>query len=54
MFFRDVTEMKSPDIRRLVYSLKTRIGIWAKEMLGYTGFSPHDVIFNVDSILMQS
>lgn len=34
-----------------LHSLKLRIGVWAKELLGYITFSPHDVIYNLDSML---
>ena len=46
-------ETGSPNIHKFVYSLKIRIGIWAKEMLGYPGLSPNDVTYNIDSVLMQ-
>ena len=46
-------ELGSPNIHNFVYSLKTRIGIWATELLGYSGLSSHDVIYNIDSVLMQ-
>ena len=41
----------SPNIHKFVLSLKIRIGIWAKEMMGFSGFSPNDVTYNIDSIL---
>ena len=47
-------DMGSPELNTFVYSLKIRVGIWAKEMLGYTGVAPHDIIHNIDSILMQA
>ena len=34
------------NITKFVYSLKIRIGIWAKEMLGYPGWSSKDVTYN--------
>ena len=46
-------EMRALNIHNFVYSLKIRIRISAKEMLGYTGFAPHNVIYNIDSILLQ-
>ena len=33
-------EMAPTDHQRLSYSIKIRIGIWAKELLGYTGITP--------------
>lgn len=30
-------------------SLKIRIGVWAKELLGLISFSPTDIVCNVDS-----
>ena len=33
-------EMAPPDRGKASYSLKVRIGVWAKEMLGFAGLSP--------------
>ena len=44
---------KSPNLKIFVQSLKIRIGIWAKEMLGYKSFAPQNVIFNLDSNVLQ-
>lgn len=33
-------EQFSPDLHRFIYSLKVRIGLWAKELLGFTLVSP--------------
>ena len=41
----------SPNINNFVHSLKIRIGIWAKEMGGYPGWSADDVTYNINSIL---
>ena len=46
-------ERKSPNLQHFVLSLKFRIGIWAKELLGYTGLAPQNVIYNIDSIVLQ-
>ena len=46
-------EMKTPNFHLFVYSLKIRIGIWAKKMLAYNGFAPQNIIYNIDSILLQ-
>ena len=43
-----------PDHRKFINSLIIRIGIWAKEMLGFTLVAPHDVIYNVQNIYMLS
>ena len=43
-------ELKTPNLHNFVYSLKIRIGIWAKEMLGFSGFAPQNVIYNMDYI----
>ena len=45
-------EMGSPEFNKFVYSLKIRVRIWAKEMLGYAEVVPLDIIYNIDSILM--
>ena len=44
---------KTPNLRNFVQSLKIRIGIWAKEMLGYKSFAPQNVIYNIDSNVLQ-
>ena len=45
--------MKTPNLHLFVISLKIRIGIWAKEMLGYNGSDPQNTIYNVGSMLLQ-
>ena len=45
-------ENGSPNINNFVYSLKVRIGIWTKEMLGLPGWSSDDVTHNINSLLM--
>ena len=45
--------MMTPNFHRFVYSLKIRIGIWAKKMLGYNGSAPQNSIYNIGSILLQ-
>ena len=44
----------SPNLHNFVCSLKIRIGIWAKEMMGFSRLSPNDVKYNIDSILRQT
>ena len=46
-------ELKTPNLHNFISSLKIRIGIWAKEMLGYNGVVPQKIIYNIDSILLQ-
>ena len=45
-------EMSSPEFHNFVHTLKIRVGIWAKEILGCAGFSPQDFIHNIDAILL--
>ena len=40
----------SPNINNFIHSLKIRIGIWAKEMWGYPGWSNEDISYNINSI----
>ena len=46
-------EGRYPNLHNFVCSLKIRIRIWAKEMVGFSGVSPNDVTYNIDSILRQ-
>ena len=39
-----------PNQGKASYSLKIRIGVWAKEMLGYGGLSP--LLSNMDGLLI--
>ena len=45
-------ESKSINFQNFVLSLRFRIGTWAKEMMGISGYPPH-VIFNADSLLLS-
>ncbi|XP_057545956.1 uncharacterized protein LOC130824951 [Amaranthus tricolor] len=45
-------EEKIPNFHNFIMSLRSRIGLWAKEMLGTPGYAPN-VIFNVDSFILQ-
>ena len=45
-------EMKTPNLQIFVLSLKIRIGIWAKEMMGSSAYAPN-VIYNIDSFILQ-
>ena len=46
-------ESKSLNFQNFVTSLKLRIGTWAKEMMGLSGYPPH-VIFNVHSLILRA
>ena len=46
-------ENKIPHLQSFVMSLKFRIGTWAKEMFGVSGYTPN-VIFNADSFILQA
>ena len=46
-------ERKTPNLRNFVLSLKIRIGIWAREMLGSSGWTPN-VIHNADYFVLQA
>ncbi|XP_057520751.1 uncharacterized protein LOC130801015 [Amaranthus tricolor] len=43
----------TPNLQNFVFSLKIRIGIWARELLGSSGWTPH-VIHNADSFVLQA
>lgn len=44
-------EEYAPNLNFLVNTLKIRIGVWAKELLGITSFSPQDCMNNIEAIL---
>ena len=44
-------ENGDPNANNFIYSLKIRIGIWAKEMMGFPGWSSDDVTYNINSLL---
>ena len=46
-------ERKTPNLQNFVMTLRIRIGIWAKEMMGSTGCAPN-VIYNADSFILPS
>ena len=46
-------EMKTPNMHLFVFSVKIRIGIWAKEMLGYKGSAPQNTIYSSGHLLLQ-
>ena len=46
-------ERKTPNLHNFVLSLKIRIGIWAKEMMGSATGAPN-VIHNVESFVLQT
>ena len=46
-------ETKTPNFQLFAYSLKIRIGIWAKEMLDYKFSAPQNTIYNSGAILLQ-
>ena len=46
-------EGKTPNFQNFVMSLKIRIGIWAKEMLGVTGCAPN-VIHHAGPFVLQA
>ncbi|XP_057538031.1 uncharacterized protein LOC130815560 [Amaranthus tricolor] len=46
-------ERKIPNLQNFVSSLRIRIGIWAKEMMGSFGCAPN-AIYNADSFIMYS
>lgn len=48
---RVIFESVSPDLDAFFYSLIIVIGVWAKEHLGFSSFSPYDVIYNSHAIL---
>ena len=45
-------EAKRPNFQNFIMSLKSRIGIWTKEMMGTDGYAPN-VILNDDSFLLH-
>ena len=45
-------DAKIPNFHNSVMSLRSRIGIWTKEMLGAFAKGPN-VIFNADSFMLQ-
>lgn len=45
-------EMLPPNLHIFVYNLKIRIGVWAKEPLGDVVVTPHDLIHNLDVVLL--
>lgn len=44
-------EQTSPDFNRFAYSLKISISVWAKELLGYSDFSPQVFANNLDAFI---
>ena len=46
-------DSKSVNFQTFVSSLRFRIGTWAKEMMGLSGYPPH-VIFNAESFILRS
>ena len=46
-------ERKVPNLQNFIMSLNIRIGIWAKEMMGSSGYAPN-VIYNEDSFILQT
>ena len=46
-------EMKPPNFDHFIFSLKIRIGIWAKEILGYKSSAPLNTIFDSSETLLQ-
>lgn len=44
-------EAKAPDYLNFVYNLKIRIGVWAKELLGFEVESPLNFVHNLDAVL---
>ena len=46
-------DAKTPNLHYFVMSLRSRIGIWSKEMLGASGYAPN-VIFNADSFILHT
>ena len=45
-------DAKIPNFQNFVSSLKSRIGMWSKEMLGAPVYAPN-VVFNADSFILQ-
>ena len=45
-------DAKTPNLHNFVMSLRSRIGIWSKEMLGASTYAPN-VTFNADSFMLQ-
>ena len=46
-------ERKAPNLQNFVLSLKIRIGIWTREMLGSSGWTSN-IIHNADSFVLQA
>ncbi|XP_057532930.1 uncharacterized protein LOC130810822 [Amaranthus tricolor] len=46
-------ESKTPNLQNFVTSLKIRIGIWAKEIMGSSTYTPN-VIYNADTFILQT
>ena len=44
---------RSPYLPSFVHSLKIRIGIWAREILGFSCSSPQNIIYDVESFVLQ-
>ena len=39
------------DLQKLLSTLKTRVGVWAKEIFGCNDCSSHEFVHNIDAIL---
>ncbi|CAO2826227.1 unnamed protein product [Amaranthus hypochondriacus] len=47
-------EALSPGFQKFAYSLRIRVGIWAKEILEVVGFSPLDLATNMEDFFRKS
>lgn len=47
-------EMRPPALHIFIYNLKLRVGLWARELLGYGAVQPHVFIDNIEAVYQWS